>query len=218
MSSYVPPHLRQTPKTSYVSPSPTTVRSILKNVWRQNEWNKRPPLFKPYGFKIVTSNKAVVIPKVNGKYVMVQYRNRRGQPQEMTMIAGGCPFRGNMNACALKELHEESRGVIKKNNFIINKRTNFKINGNRQLNGFLNKNTRAGKVTNMTYHVYEGRLKNGIKMNNIRKKFHNINPNKLLQKEYAETSNIKLMSRNNIQRLNKKDKYFIVNKLLPYLN
>ena len=162
----------------------------------------------------VQRRKAIVIPELNGKYVVVRDK-KSGQ---VTFIGGGCPFGKNIHKCALKELYEESRKAITRFNFNLTERANLRFIGNRSKEGVTN-NRPGGFAENnrtkviMTYHVFKGIPKKDIKFNTIKQKFNAANVSKL-GKNFQETSNIMVMSKNNLIRMSAKSKYFIVNEIL----
>ena len=188
MAPYVPPHLRGEPVPA---PAPE-----LRTVQRR---------------------KAIVIPELNGKYVVVRDKNS-GQ---VTFIGGGCPFGKNIHECALKELYEESRAAINRFNFKLTERNNLRFIGNRSKEGvtnnrpggFAENNRGKGIKVIMTYHVFKGIPKKDIKFNTIKQKFNAANVSKL-GKNFQETSNIMVMSKNNLISMPAHSKYFIVNEIL----
>jgi hypothetical protein len=163
-----------------------------------------------------------VIPKLNGKYVVVRHRNKNSPSKgNVTFIGGGCPYGNNITNCALKELYEESRKAIHKLNFKLTERKNLKFLGNRSKEGvtknrpggFLQNNLKKGIKVNMTYHVFEGNPSKNINFNTIKRRFNSINV-KNLSNKYRETNNIMLISKNNLMRMPSNQKYFIVNQIL----
>lgn len=58
--------------------------------------------------KEVTYYKAVVVPRVGDKFIVV----RDTAHQEITFVVGGCKVRESDRHCALRELYEETRGII----------------------------------------------------------------------------------------------------------
>jgi len=171
--------------------------------------------------KIVPRRKAIVIPKLNGKYVVVRHRNTNKPNGDVTFIGGGCPYGKNITQCALNELHEESRKAINKFNFKLTERANLKFLGNRSKEGvtknrpggFAENNKKKGIKVNMIYHIFEGIPTKPINFNKIKKQFNLINVNKLSNK-YKETTNIMLINKRNLMRMPTNQKYFIVNKIL----
>ena len=150
-----------------------------------------------------TRRKVIVVPKINSKYVLV--RNRKSG--DLTFIGGGCSLKNNIKNCALRELREESKNSIKLRN-INNYKKRF-LNKTRAQHEQNNNNARRLNVT-LNYHVFVPNISNK-NFNTIKRNF---NAYRGTNKKYLETSNILLMSKNN---LNNKDKYFIVNLVSPRL-
>lgn len=188
-SAYVPPHLRGTP-TPRRPATPTTQR-----------------------------RKAIVIPKLHGKYVVVRHRNNNNKRKgNVTFIGGGCPYGKNIRECALNELYEESRKAIDRFNFRLTERENLRFIGNRSKEGVTKKRPGGFASTNktpvvMTYHVFEGEPARGVRFSNIKKKFHSMNT-RGLSPTFLETNNIMLISKRNLMRMPKNQKYFVVNEIL----
>ena len=203
--SYVPPHLRGT--------APTT-----KNTWRRVSSMVAP-------LRLVERRKAIVIPKLHGKYVVVRHHNENKPKGNVTFIGGGCPNGNNLTECALKELHEESRKAINRFNFNLKRRSNLNFLGNRtkegvtkkRPGGFAENNKKKRIKVNMMYHIFEGTHKRRINFHTIKKRFHSINVSKLPNK-YKETTNIMLVSSRNLMRMPANQKYFIVNEILKRQN
>ena len=202
--SYVPPHLRGT------APAPRP----------PNTWRRVSSMVKP--LRLVPRRKAIVIPKLHGKYVVVRHHNKNNPGKSnVTFIGGGCPKGANLTECALKELHEESRKAINRFNFKLKRRNNLNFLGNRSKEGvtkarpggFLQNNLKNGNKVNMMYHIFEGTPTRRINFHTIKKRFNSINISKLPNK-YKETSNIMLISNRNLRRMPANQKYFIVNKIL----
>jgi hypothetical protein len=198
MSSYVPPHLRR-----------TATHSVPRNTWQRT------------ASSVVQRRKAIVIPKLHGKYVVVRHRNANKSKGNVTFIGGGCPHGSNIAECALRELHEESRKAINRFNFKLTERKNLMFKGNRSKEGvttarpggFAENNRKKGIKVNMMYHVFEGNPARMINFHTIKKRFHSTNVSKLPNK-YKETTNIMLISNRNLKRMPANQKYFIVNKIL----
>ena len=189
MSSYVPPHLRGTPRPP---PSPR-------------------PSPSP---RVIQRRKAIVIPKLHGKYVVV----RNGNSKQVTFIGGGCPYGNNIRECGLKELFEESRKAINRFNFRLSERNNLKFIGNRSKEGVTKNRPGGFAQTNknkviMTYHVFEGEPRKGLRFRNIKKRFNSANVTSLSPR-FLETRNIMLISKRNLMRMPANKKYFVVNEIL----
>jgi hypothetical protein len=199
--SYVPPHLRGTAATT------------------RNTWQRASSIVTP--LKVVERRKAIVIPKLHGKYVVVRHRNENKPKGNVTFMGGGCPCGNNITECALKELYEESRKAINRFNFKLTERKNLMFKGNRSKEGvtknrpggFAENNKKKRIKVNMMYHVFEGNPTKRINFHTIKKRFNSTNVSKLPNK-YKETTNIMLISNRNLMRMPANQKYFIVNQIL----
>lgn len=176
-----------------------------------SSWKPKPSL------KAITRIKVLIIPKINNKFIVVKDK----KSNELTFIGGGCKYKPrftknniNLKQCALKELREESKNSIKLNlnnlqnvlfNFTTKKRSKEEYASNIQ------------KGQNITSHYY-GFVKNISNTHSINKIKNNFNKYNLKNnKSYNETSNIMLMSRNNLEKINKSKKYYVINKSLNKL-
>jgi hypothetical protein len=158
-----------------------------------------PPQLRTRQKKSEIRKKAIIVPKIHNKYVLV--KNRKSG--DTTFIGGGCSFySANRKKCALKELREETRNAINLNN-LNNKKVSFQ-NKTRNPKEQRNNNRRGLNVT-VNYWVYEPNISNK-NFGAIKRKFHSYRGNNAKR---LETSNIYLMSENNIKTAPKK--YFIVN-------
>jgi 8-oxo-dGTP pyrophosphatase MutT (NUDIX family) len=190
---YIPPHLRGGTATPMSMPN-----------------SRRPAT--------VQRRKAIVIPKLHGRYVVVRHRNKNKPKGNVTFIGGGCRYGKNIGECALNELYEESRKAINRFNFRLTERNNLRFIGNRSKEGVTKETPGGFASTNrtpvvMTYHVFEGTPAKGVRFSNIRKRFHSVNTRGLSPK-FLETSNIMLISKRNLMRMPASQKYFVVNKIL----
>jgi hypothetical protein len=189
--SYIPPHK----KSVSVTPGTKGNRYI-------------PPYKKSVSVTSGTKEnryKAVVLPKIGNNFVVVQDKNS----QQYTFIVGGCRGssgeikfkKGNIDTnilkkCALRELTEETLGSVKLTP------SNLRFIGKtiipRSKQEVANNNYHGKKVT-MHYIVYNATMNtnmNKIKTNYIRAKKSSTPKNNSMN----ETSNIKLMSRNEINQ------------------
>ena len=164
--------------------------------------------------KLMRRRKAIVIPKLHGKYVVVRHRNKNNPTKkgDITFIGGGCEFGKNIRNCARNELYEESRTAINPNNF--NLREIQSIPGNRAKEGFLKNNLAKGIKVNMTYHIFEGTpKKTPINFHTIKKRFNTVNISNL-PRGFHETTNIMLISKRDLMRMPEELKYFLINYIL----
>ena len=184
-----------------------------------NTWQRVSSMVAP--LKLVERRKAIVIPKLHGKYVVVRHRNENKSKGNVTFMGGGCPYGNNIAECALRELHEESRKAINRFNFKFTERKNLMFKGNRSKEGvtksrpggFAENNKKKGIKVNMRYHIFEGTPARRVNFHTIKRRFNSTNVSKLPNK-YKETTNIMLISKRNLMRMSANQKYFIVNQIL----
>lgn len=148
-----------------------------------------------------TRYKAVVIPRINGKYVAVRdFKN-----QEITFVTGGCKKYETSRQCALRELREETFGALGnlKTTDLIYRHTFYSRNRSKRE---LEKDRREGKVVTMEYNVFfvdvnipwvrvEEQFKNGLK------RARNIETDKIYlmsKEEYKSRRNLWSFMRENI--------------------
>ena len=114
-----------------------------------------------------TRYRGVVIPTINGKYVVSEFKEP-GKKTNLTFMGGGCGQKnGTIRNCALRELREESRGAL---SLSLN---NLKI----KLKPFAGVRLAHHKLANgkkeviMMYHVFLAPLKSGTNIKNLQRMF-----------------------------------------------
>jgi hypothetical protein len=143
-----------------------------------------------------TRYKAVVIPTIKGKFVVVRYHDTNKKRTDLTFIGGGCGPRENKRNCAIRELKEETRGAlnVRKENLKSRIRPfTSTLRSERELA----KNVREGKKVSMEYHVFFAPLKNTTRIKNIK---HRYWTKTNLTKAEKETRGILLRSPTNLER------------------
>jgi hypothetical protein len=149
--------------------------------------------------------KTIVIPVIDGKYVVV----RDTKSQNITFIGGGCKQSNLMKNCAVRELSEETKNSIRlQSNRLPN--ATFSFTSKKRSKSELANDMKRGLDVTMVYTVFIVDL-NDFLFNTIHQNFHtskNNHPNK-------ETNNIYLMSRNNLA--NAQMWNFMKNHVLPKL-
>ena len=143
-----------------------------------------------------TRFKAVVIPTIKGKYVVVRYRDTEKKRTNLTFIGGGCGPRENKRNCAIRELMEETRGALGLTRGNLKNRIRPFTSTLRSARE-LAKNAREGKKVSMEYHVFFAPLKNTTRIKNIK---HRYWTKTNLTKAEKETSGILLRSPANLER------------------
>jgi hypothetical protein len=143
-----------------------------------------------------TRYKAVVIPTIKGKFVVVRYHDTNKKRTDLTFIGGGCGPRENKRNCAIRELKEETRGAlnVRKENL---KNRISPFTSTLRSKGELAKNAREGKEVSMEYHVFFAPLNNTTRIKNIK---HRYWTKTNLNKAEKETSGILLRSPANLER------------------
>jgi len=190
---------------------PKTARVEVKP---EKRWTPTPRPQTARPLKLMKRRKAIVIPKLHGKYVVVRHRNKNNPTKkgDITFIGGGCEFGKNIRNCARNELYEESRTAINPNNF--NLREIGSMPGNRAKEGFEKNNLAKGIKVNMMYHIFEGTpKKTPINFHTIKKRFNTVNISKL-PRGFHETTNIMLISKRDLMRMPEELKYFLINYIL----
>ena len=190
MPAYIPPHRKKLVNNN--------------NKISNNNINKKYNI--PNNFNFNYRRKALVIPVINNKYIVTKNK-KSGQT---TFISGGCKTGEKIRNCALKELGQESRYSIK--NINLKKQFTFTIDPSFRSSEELaqNKNRRIFVLTR--YHAFLLKTKKPFK--EIYNNFHKFKP--VPNSKNDETSNIMLMSLNN---LNKNEKLWSLMRLkvLPKL-
>jgi hypothetical protein len=182
-SKYVPPHLRGKKNNSQSN----------NNITPPTNWKKGTVRYK-----------SIVVPMFGNKYVVVTH-----ETGDITFPGGGCAFnktkqKYNHKACALKELTEETRGVIKLNNLPL---PSYQFWSNLRSNTERANNNKKGIKVYSLYRVYTVPVSISENYKNIFSKTKN---------NRTETTNISLMSLNNLRAAPKV--YSIVrNNILPKL-
>lgn len=136
-----------------------------------------------------TRYKAVVIPKLDDAYVVVKDRVH----QEWTFVVGGCKRSESGKACALRELREETRGVLGDMDVTYA----FQFQSRNRSKQELANDMRKGLVVTTVYEVYFATLpmtKNAF--NTRRKNFF------LATGHDDETDDIRLMTRSQLENAN----------------
>lgn len=148
--------------------------------------------------KNVTRRKAIIIPKMGKKYIVV--RNKKYQ--ELTFPGGGCGNGVNIHNCARRELQEETKNSLNINNKNMNAfrkmmpvhtfsnftRSKEEAAADAKGNGSGNKRPLRVK---MNYSIFLVNLPNR-NIKNIKNKFH---ASTKTSTPYMETNNINLISR-----------------------
>ena len=142
-----------------------------------------------------TRYKAVVIPTIKGKFVVVRYHDTNKKRTDLTFIGGGCGPRENKRNCAIRELKEETRGAlnVRKENL----KNRIRPFMGPRLPWELVKNAIEGKKVSMEYHVFFAPLKNTTRIKNIKHRYWS---KKNLTKAEKETRGILLRSPANLER------------------
>ena len=136
--------------------------------------------------------KSVVIPILNDKFIVV----KDATYDELTFVVGGCKKYESAYKCALRELKEETRGVLgnfNENDLIYQ----FHFESRNRSKKELEKDTKEGVFVTMIYNVFFIYLPQDININSIRSKYHkntNIHNN--------ETNDIRLMSKKQLLSAN----------------
>jgi hypothetical protein len=138
-----------------------------------------------------TRYRGVVIPIINGKYVVSEFKEP-GKKTNLTFMGGGCGRKnGTIRNCALRELREESRGAIKLNlNKLVSKLKPFagvRLAQHKMQNG--------NKQVTMMYHVFLAPLNKGTNIKNLQRMFNNAIPR---TKNEKEMRGLQLRSHNNL--------------------
>lgn len=152
--------------------------------------------------------KTVVIPVVNGEYVVVEDKKYK----ELTFVVGGCKLKeiggkplpkavfdkdyNSFKSCALRELKEETRGAlgnIKPEQL----RRGFKFSSRDRSTAELKKDEKEGWVVTMRYTVYYLDLDiPATKFSTIQRRFRNA---PVKRKEDMETQRILLVSKDDLE-------------------
>ena len=185
----------------------STTRNITN---RQNNINNRVP--PNHTEKTETRYKAVIIPKIGNKYVVVTDK----KTGDLTFIMGGCGKDEHKINCAKRELLEESRKSMNSN--IVNSDHAFLFSSKVRSGLELKKNKTVNKVQVTTvYNVFVYNINanfNSIKNNfTSRRKLSNAekrNPN------FTETTGIHLMSKSELMR-SPRVWSFVKRRIVPYL-
>jgi len=135
--------------------------------------------------------KSVVLPMIGNKYVVVKY----GKTGETTFIGGGCGKNENIRNCARKELAEESKNSIIVNTSMI--KPFFSFSSNERFGKEKSNNLRNKRKVTLRYTVFKVNLSNKNFNRNIKSVF---NKSRTTRKAYTEMNNIKLVSKNNLNR------------------
>ena len=157
--------------------------------WRPNTRNKAPP-------RQVFRYKAVVIPQIGNKYIVV----RDSVSKDITFVVGGCKKSETSAAtCASRELYEETHGIVdvELNNDMI--RFTFRNTGRSRAE--LAKDKRENVFVTMIYNVFIvpfGKYVGGF--DNVKKKFNAKTEG--LSKNMLETNAIYLKSKDELERSN----------------
>ena len=167
----------------------------------RNAWKMKPSQF-------IVRQKVIVIPKFGTKVVVVR---NKGSGQ-LTFPGGGCNSRENSRTCAAKELREETRGVITKNNKNLQYLFSFPNRGRVQ-NHLIN-NFKKGRVVTQIYDVYSVALNKKPSRTNFRNGTFLTNAEKN-NKRFTETNNIRRISVANLKRFNPGIYAVVVNNVLP---
>ena len=138
--------------------------------------------------------KAIVIPKIGNKYVVVKDKKYG----EYTFVIGGCKLNEPSTACALRELAEETRNAVSINASLMQK-PSFTFESRDRSPSELRNDKRKGVVVTMWYNVFVVPLEASfeqIERNYHAHKFTN-------NKAYAETSGIYLMTLSELMKSEK---------------
>jgi hypothetical protein len=146
---------------------------------------------------------------IGDKYVVV----KNGKTGETAYIGGGCGRNENIRNCALKELAEESKNSIRVNRNRLIPFASF--SSNERFGKEKSNNLRNQRQVTLRYTVFKVDLSNkNLNFNrNIKSVF---NTSRTTRRAYTEMNNIRLMSKNN---LNKDPKLwnFMRRRVLPLL-
>jgi hypothetical protein len=158
-------------------------------------------------------HKAIVIPLINGKYVVVQDRRHK----EVTFIGGGCGPGKTIQNCAVRELAEETRNAIKMNIKNLPREPTFTFDSTERFGKEIANNTiaqaRGAKPVKMRYHVFVVPMK-GVSFENVHGRYHAPRSTPLTNAQ-LETNNIFLMNRNKL--VSSKMWNFMRRRLIPLL-
>ena len=149
--------------------------------------------------------KAIVIPKIGNKYVVV----KDAKYNEYTFVTGGCKARESPEGCASRELLEESHGAIVFP--VLRQHFAFSFESRHRSRQELNKDKREGVVVTMVYNVYVMDIETTF--NSVQKAFYaNVSRSRAEQ----ETSGIFLFSKDEL-RQNPKTWRFMKDFVIPKL-
>ena len=164
--------------------------------------------------------KAVVIPKLKNKFIVVQYAKNYGTGKNLTFPGGGCG-RSRNTSCARKELKEETRNSIKATTvkYLNTVTTKFRTKKELNNNNSPKPNRRTGvkrkysRAVTTHYDIYGLTLNNKNTINKIKKRYHSFLIPRANKKAYTETNNINSISFNNMNKPNTR-MWWLMKKLL----